>query len=82
MPLIITDDLLKAAGLSELEAKVEIACRLFDAGKLSIGHAAAWTGLSVPDFELQLATRSLPRFRYTDDMLQNDIDTLKSLRRW
>jgi predicted HTH domain antitoxin len=40
MPLVISDDVLQAAGLSEREAKIEIACRWFDAGKLSIGHAA------------------------------------------
>ena len=82
MPLIISDELLKAAGLTEEQAKLEFACRLFDAGKLSIGHAAAWTGLSIPDFEQQLAARAIPRFRYTAELLHEDIHTLQSLGRW
>ena len=34
MPVIIPDETLKQAGLTEKEALIEIACRLFDADKL------------------------------------------------
>ena len=43
MPLVIPDDALRAAGMDEREAKVEIACRWFDEGKLAIGHATRLT---------------------------------------
>jgi hypothetical protein len=33
MPVIIPDETLKQAGLTESEARIEIACRLFDADK-------------------------------------------------
>lgn len=82
MPLVIPDDVLRAAGMSEQEAKVEIACRLFDSGRLAIGHAARLAGMSEVNFEEQLAARGLPRYRYTDQMLDQDIESLKKLGRW
>jgi predicted HTH domain antitoxin len=82
MPLLIPDETLRAAGMNEQEARVEIACRWFDAGKLSFGHAAGFAGLSALDFEAQLEQRGLPRQRYTDEMLERDIETLKKLGRW
>jgi predicted HTH domain antitoxin len=82
MPLVISDEVLQAAGMSEPEAKLEIACRWFDAGKLAIGHAARLAGLSELEFESELERRSIPRYRYTDEMLENDVATLKNLGRW
>jgi predicted HTH domain antitoxin len=82
MPSVIPDETLRVAGMDEREAKVEIACRLFDAGKLTIGHAARLAELSVAEFEQQLALRGLPRYRYTEEMLEQDVDALKKLGRW
>ena len=39
MPLTISDDLLAKAGLTERDARIEIACRLYDAGKLTMPAA-------------------------------------------
>ena len=41
MPVVISDETLRAAGLSEREAAVEIACHLFDAGKLCLAGREA-----------------------------------------
>jgi predicted HTH domain antitoxin len=82
MPLVIPDDILRAAGMNEREAKVEIACRWFDAGKLTIGHAAHLAGLSEVEFEAQLERRGIPRYRYTEEMLDHDVNVLKKLGRW
>jgi predicted HTH domain antitoxin len=82
MPLVITDEILQAAGLNEHEAKLEIACRWFDAGKLTIGHAARLANISETQLEAELALRQIPRYRYTEEMLQGDIDALKKLGRW
>ncbi len=82
MPLVIPDETLRAAGMNEREAKVEIACRLFDAGKLTIGHAARLAGLEESEFEVQLQLRGIPRYRYTEEMLEQDVETLKKLGRW
>ena len=35
MPLTISDDLLTASQMAEHEARLEIACRLYDVGKLT-----------------------------------------------
>jgi predicted HTH domain antitoxin len=81
MPLTIPGETLRAAGMDEREAKVEIACRWFDAGKLTIGHAARLAELSESEFEHQLDLRGLPRYRYTEEMLEQDVEALKKLGR-
>ena len=82
MPLVIPDETLRAAGIDERGAQIEIACRWFDEGKLSFGHAARLAGLGDTDFERQLESRGIPRYRYTDEMLERDIQVLKQLGRW
>ena len=82
MALVIPDETLQAAGLSEAEAKLEIACRWFDEGKLAFGHAARLAGLSEIEFESQIELRGIPRYRYTSAMLDQDVETLKTLGRW
>ena len=49
MPVVIPDETLQQAGLTEREALVEIACRLFDAGKLPLWPAAKLAGMSRVD---------------------------------
>ena len=80
MPLVISDDALRAAGLDEQKAPVEIACLLFDAGRMSIGHAAEFAGLTLIQFEEALHARGIPRFRYTREMLEQDFRTLDWLK--
>jgi predicted HTH domain antitoxin len=72
MPLVIPDEVLRAADMSESEARVEVACRFFDAGRLSFGHAADAAGLSHIEFSDALAKRSIPRYRYTSEDLRED----------
>ena len=82
MPVVISDEFLRAAGMSEQEATLEFVCRLFDAGKLAFGQAARLAGLSELELERQLKQRGIPRYRYSDEMLEQDIQTLKKLGRW
>ena len=79
MPLVISDEVLKQANLTEREALVEFACRLFDGGRLSIGHAARLAGLEVTEMEEALRSRHLPRYRYTHEELEQDLRALKKL---
>ena len=76
------EETLRVAGMDEQEAKVELACRLFDAGKLTIGYASRLAGLTEAEFEVQLQLREIPRYRYTEEMLQHDVEVLKKLGRW
>ena len=82
MSLVISDEMLRAAGLSEQEARLEIACHWFDEGKLTIGRAADLAGKTECAFESELATRGIPRYRYTEEMLEQDVETLKRIGRW
>lgn len=60
MPLTIPDDTLNDLKMDEREARIEIACRLFDADKLSKPAACRLTGLSRVEFEGELSKRGLP----------------------
>jgi predicted HTH domain antitoxin len=59
MPVVISDEALKQAGLTEREAVVEIGCRLYDAGKLALWPAAKMAGLRRVDFEQELISPDL-----------------------
>jgi predicted HTH domain antitoxin len=79
MPLTIPDDLLREAGLSEREALVEFACRLFDVGKLPLWSAAKWAGLTRTEFEEELRRRNIPIYRPGLADLADDLSTLDRL---
>ena len=72
MPLNISDSDLRAMRMTEAEARVEIAARLFDAGRLSFGHAAALAQVSEDRLEEELRLRDIPRYRYTEEDLRRD----------
>ena len=77
--LTISDELLCESQMAEDEARVEIACRLFDAGKLTFPVAGRWAGLSRRDFEQELLDRGLPIVRISDESLDEDLRTLQKL---
>ena len=79
MPLTIPDSLLTEAGFSERDARIEIACRLFDAGKLTMPAATRWAVLSRTEFEEELLRRKLPLNRPTSEDLKQDLETLERL---
>ena len=77
--LTIPDEVLRQAGLSELEALVEFACRLFDAGKLPLWSAAQLAGLDRNSMEDALLERGIPVYRPTAEDLAQDLETLDRL---
>ncbi len=79
MALTIGDDLLAEAGLSERDARIEIACRLYDAGKLAMPAATRWAGLSRTQFEAELLRREIAIFRPTGEDLKQDLKTFQRL---
>jgi len=79
MPLMIPDDVLKQAGLSEHEMAVEIACRLFDAGRLELPQAAKLAGLARVELEEELMARNIPVYRPTMGDFLDDIAALDKL---
>lgn len=79
MPLTITDEMLAAAGLSEEEVRLEIACRLYDAGKLTMPEATRWANVSRTDFESALLERNLPLTRVDESYWQQELENMQRL---
>jgi predicted HTH domain antitoxin len=80
MPLTIPDDLLIEAGLSEKEARLEIACRLYDANKLSMPQAGRWAGVGRSEFEAALIERHLPLVRVDNEYWGQELEGLDRMR--
>lgn len=79
MPLIISDEVLREAGLKEGEALREFACQLFNAGRLTLWRAAQLAQLDRVQFEEELRARGIPIYRPTIDDLQQDMKALDQL---
>ena len=74
MPVIIPDETLKQAGLSEREALIEISCRLFDAGKLQLNQAARLAGMTRGDFESELMSREIDVYRIDEEYMRHELE--------
>jgi predicted HTH domain antitoxin len=79
MPLVISDDVLRQAGMDEQAMLVEVACRLFDAGKLRFHVAMRMAGLDRIAFEDELRARNIAIYRPTVDDLRQDLETLRRM---
>jgi len=79
MAITISDEVLKEAGMSDREALVEIACRLFEAGKLSLPLAARLAGVDRGEMEDELLDRNIPFYRPSLDDYRQDVDALRKL---
>jgi predicted HTH domain antitoxin len=79
MPLVISDDILHESGLSENEALIEFACRLYDAEKLQFWPAARLCGMDRMAFINELQKRHIPVFRPSIEDVEHDIKTLERL---
>lgn len=76
MPVTISDEQLRALRMSDREALVEIACRLFDAGKLGFHEAMRMAELDRLGFEKALAARGIAIYRPSVDDLRDEIEAL------
>ena len=74
MPVIIPDETLKQAGLTEKEALIEIACGLFDADKLPLWPAAQLAGMSRGEFESVLMSRGIAVHRIDEEYLRHELE--------
>ncbi len=79
MPLTIPDSVLEQAGLSEDEARVEIACRLFETRRLSLWQAAQWAGLVRVEIEAELLRRGIWLYEVTADQVDADLSAMDQL---
>lgn len=81
MPLSIPDRVLQQMGLSEREALVEVACRLFDANKLGKADAGSMCGLSRVEFEAELLARGLPLVHIDEEWIEQERRSLEVFSR-
>jgi predicted HTH domain antitoxin len=63
--------------MSEADIRLDLACGAFAAGHVSRGVAARMAGLDLQTFDQVLFTRRIPT--YTEEMLDEDMETLRTL---
>ena len=80
MSLTISDEILEATGMSEVELKQEIAVLLFQKEKLTLGKASQLAGMSQLQFQHLLASRQIP-VHYDVAEFEEDLKTLQELNR-
>lgn len=78
MSLIISDDIIKASGLSEREFFIEIVFMLFQQDKISLGKASELLGMHRMQFQKLLADRGL-YVHYDVAEFQEDLKTLQEM---
>ena len=80
MPFTVSDNLLAEAGPTAEQARVDTACLLFDAGRLTLPAAVKWAGSTRSEFEEELLSRSIPIFRPQADELEDELALLGKVR--
>lgn len=78
MSLVISDDILRAANISAIELRREIALLLFQQDKLTLGQASEFAGMSQLEFQRLLASRQIA-VHYGTQEFTDDLDTLRKL---
>ena len=78
MSVVIPDNILQAAGISEAELKLEIAIILYQQRKLSTGKAQRLAGMNLIEFQQELASRGIC-VNYNVEDFQADLKNLRKL---
>ena len=76
--MVISDEVLQSAHVSEAEVRAEIALSLFAQDRLTLSQAARLADLAQLDFQGLLASREIP-IHYGIAELEDDLKTLDSL---
>ena len=79
MPLTIPDSVLKEAGLTEQQARIEIACRLFQANRLSLWQTARYAGITRVEAEAELLRRGIALYALTEEQLNEELAAMDRL---
>ncbi|MEM1173019.1 MAG: UPF0175 family protein [Cyanobacteria bacterium P01_H01_bin.35] len=80
MSVVIPDDVLISAGMSEAQLKLEIAIMLFQQDRISIGKARRLAGINLLDFQREIAERGICLHYYVEEF-EDDIKTLQEMGR-
>ncbi|MEQ9000899.1 MAG: UPF0175 family protein [Coleofasciculus sp. B1-GNL1-01] len=76
MSLVIPDDFLQVARMSEADLKLEIAILLFRQEKITLGTASQFVGMNQLEFQRILGRRQIPIHYGVEDFRQ-DLRTLE-----
>jgi predicted HTH domain antitoxin len=76
MTLTLPDDP-ALAGMTESDLRLDLACALFAAGRISRAVACRIAGMERYDFDQELIRRKISG--YTEEMLEEDLDNLSNL---
>ncbi len=76
MQLILEDDLVSAARLTEGQARLTLALSLFAEDRLTLAQAARLSGLNRLAFQGELAARQIPQ-HYSEEELASDLAVLR-----
>lgn len=80
MGIMITDDLLKNAQMSEPQFRLELAVFLFQQEIFTLGKAAEFIGWSQFEMQKELAGRKIA-MHYGINELEEDLETIKLMKR-
>ncbi len=78
MAVVIPEEVLLAANISEEDLRKEIALMLFEQQRLSLGQATDLSGLDMLSFQRLLAERNVP-LHYDVEEFEADFKTLREL---
>jgi predicted HTH domain antitoxin len=78
MPVIISDEVLMAARISEPEVKQELAFPLFQQERLTLGQASRLAEISQLAFQALLADRQIP-IHYGVEEFHEDLRTIRQM---
>ena len=80
MLLELDDNVINSTGLTEQELKIELAVRLYEDGKITVGQGGKMTGLGLVKFQHELGKRKIA-WLYDEDDLAADLETLRKVFR-
>ena len=80
MGVVIPDDILQSARMTEDELRQEVAVLLFQKDKLTLAQASRLAGLTRLEFQHLLASRQIP-VHYDVAELEKDLHTLEKAGR-
>ncbi|NER48352.1 MAG: UPF0175 family protein [Symploca sp. SIO1B1] len=80
MSVVIPDDVLVSARMSEAQLKLEIAIMLFKKDRISIGKACRLAGINLLEFQREISERGIC-IHYDVEEFDQDIKTLQEMGR-
>jgi predicted HTH domain antitoxin len=77
MSLVIPDEFLQTAHITEADLKLEIAILLFQQGKITLGTASQFAEMNQLEFQRILGSRKIP-IHYDVEDFRQDLRTLEA----